>query len=43
MTPEFNVFVNFWRTVDENGNMTCSIVDEKIFILYYFNAENINL
>lgn len=43
MILEFNLFVNFWRTVEENVSMTWSIVDDNISILYYFNGENIDL
>ena len=30
MSSEFNLFVNFWRTIDENGSMTWSIFNNKI-------------
>ena len=35
----FNFFVNFWTVVDENGSMTWTVTEGKIFILYYFNDE----
>lgn len=39
----FNFLVNFWRTVDESRSMTCTILEDSISILYYFNDENTNL
>ena len=39
----FNFIVNFWTTVDENGSMSCTVTEDKISILYYFNDENIDL
>ena len=35
--------VYFWNTADENGSMTWTFTDQKIFVLYYFNNENIDL
>lgn len=39
----FNFVVNFWVKVDENGSMTWTVNPDKIFILYFFNGENIDL
>ena len=35
--------INFWTTIDNNGNMTWSVTRDKTSILYYFNDENISL
>ena len=35
--------VNFWNTGDENGSMTWTFRDQKIFVLHYFNNKNIDL
>ena len=43
MSIEFDLFVAFWRTVDENGSIMWRILNKKISILYYFNDENVNL
>ena len=40
---EFNHLVDFWRTIDENGNKTWAVYVNRISILYYFNDENIKL
>ena len=39
----FNLLVNFWTTVDENGSMISTVTEYEISILYYFNDENIDL
>ena len=39
----FNYFINFWRSVDENGSMTCSATNDKFSILYYFNSKKLDL
>ena len=39
----FNFLVNFWTTVDENGNMTWTVTDDKISISYYFNNKHIDM
>ena len=39
----FNLFADFWHSVDKNGSMTWSVTDQQISILYYFNSENIDL
>ena len=39
----FTFVVNFWVKVDENGSMTWTVNQDKIFILYFFNGENIDL
>ena len=38
----FNLLVNFWTAVDENGSMTWTVTEYEISILYYFNNENID-
>ena len=43
MSIEFDLFVAFWRTVDENGSIMWRILNNKILILYCFNDENVNL
>ena len=43
MSSEFNLFFNFWCTIDENDSMMWPIFNEKISILYYFNNGNIDL
>ena len=39
----FNLMVNFWTMVDENGSIIWTVMEDKISILYYFNDENIDL
>lgn len=39
----FNCFIQFWRSVDENGSMTWSATSDKLSILYYFNIEILDL
>ena len=39
----FNLMVNFWTMVDENGSTIWTVMEDKISILYYFNDENIDL
>ena len=39
---EFNFFIPFWRSVDENSSMTWSATSNKLSILYYFNSEDLD-
>ena len=39
----FNFFIDFWHTINENSSMTWSVSDKKILLLYYFNSKNIDL
>ena len=40
----FNFFINFWHSVDENGSMTCSAINDKFSILcYFFNSKKLDL
>ena len=39
----FNFLVSFRTELDENGSMTQNVMCDKIYILYYFNDENIDL
>ena len=39
----FNLSVNVWTEVDENGSMIWNVTCDKISILYYFDDENIDL
>ena len=39
----FNFTLNVWTTMDENGNMTWTVTEDRVSILYDFNDENLDL